>query len=800
MKYINTHIITVCLTVIITSTPIFSKSLFSIDSCPNTSHISYYRLLDEFLNTIKLYNKYRTIYHGYEVANKIKNTYNDCLSNGYSKETCNKASDLCATYDLVSNYFPGFPAATFRRYGLFEAFKLNCGDGICFQCCFVPNSDCGGVCHSSFIGFPVINCNANYGAGTRDVGITLIVGGNPGDPCLFAPQTCQHVPICLIGLGQEKIDKINNDPNDIMKSEHAVEQRARHYTEKHLNNWSEFINNFSTGKSVSVGKEEIIKDLKLDDINDFITLRGSIYWKSFIDSLIVFDGNIKPFSILDSISNQHLVSPSMWNFLRQLGLANLLSSIPNLYNRLSYTGSKIWLENDLNLYLKKINYSDSLFYYTMHPLSYYFFKINPQLQDYRLLSVPLINEPIQNNIWMGDTLGSPPIYDIAISNSSNKINLKITVSNYGDQLNNNSILDGITYWGDGTISEFSINPKVDTLTIGHLFRKPGYYQSFTTIQNTTGLRGFKFLEIKSEQPTEIIINELPILNKITIDSAMVQTSVFTFIEKIGFNISTLVNNKKTLLGISSPKTIWNAANLYYDTLVAHNYNLFKIDNITIEPVQINSTNDFGYCFLTFNGISGSIYNPVTNLDTLIHLPFILDSIKLENENGEILNNSEFIKINPNGKITIQFAKESIDITKIIIPIDKKALKQNYIEPSTNITWAGKNKFFIETKPDFLQEYSKDPNEPGNNSNKTLKYINIYPNPTYGTIIIDFYPEIIDDVKKITIYNSIGIAIKEIFVPRNQGQLFLRIDDLPSGAYFVSVQSSNKLKVEKIIKI
>src|SRR4051812_32959017 len=164
---------------------------------------------------------------------------NKCLSRGFSASVCDSARSMCAIQSFVGTVFD-------RVSVLMEVFQTDCGNGICFACCFT-----GKGCHTSFYSetySPVLNCDRDYGPATRQAGPTMIVDPNakPGDACLFIGQSCDHLPLCLSGNSPQEIERINNDPQHLMKSVKAINSRARTFATTTLASWSRFLSDYNT--------------------------------------------------------------------------------------------------------------------------------------------------------------------------------------------------------------------------------------------------------------------------------------------------------------------------------------------------------------------------------------------------------------------------------------------------------------------------------------------------------------------------------------------------------------------------
>lgn len=74
---------------------------------------------------------------------------------------------------------------------------------------------------------------------------------------------------------------------------------------------------------------------------------------------------------------------------------------------------------------------------------------------------------------------------------------------------------------------------------------------------------------------------------------------------------------------------------------------------------------------------------------------------------------------------------------------------------------------------------------------------ISPNPAQESILIQLPDDI--EVRNIALYNSLGHNIKSLTLPVGN-QLFVMIDDLIEGVYYVSYQSDNDIQTKSFVKV
>jgi hypothetical protein len=211
----------------------------------------------------------------YDGANDVYNDLNDlienrqqCLQRGFSAEQCDQVAAFCFIKTRLIRNASAPWASLFSDLQLFDLFQVDCGSGDCYQRCHVPGSGC----HTSFVGFPVINCKEEtYGPGTNAAGLALVLDSQPGQACLVTPQTCGHIPKCvaeqvsgrsapgLTSLAQGIDLSLLSDPR-------AIKQRARVFTQSLLEEWAKLLDGYHS------------EQRPLNALVDFVTGKGCRGW------------------------------------------------------------------------------------------------------------------------------------------------------------------------------------------------------------------------------------------------------------------------------------------------------------------------------------------------------------------------------------------------------------------------------------------------------------------------------------------------------------------------------------------
>lgn len=315
--------------------------------------------------------------------------------------------------------------------------------------------------------------------------MALVLNPEPGQACLFTQQVCTHISSCNESRTPQQIEVINNDPDHVLKSQRALDSKARDFGNSFMDyQWAPFLNNLTTNElygndalancgALSTPQPDSI--FKVSDVYDFLTARGNIYWRDWIDSLTVLNLDQPAFGIYDTLTNELLEGPTQLNFVKQLGLARLLASVPNMKARLDFTGSYIWTDATMANYFTARNEDpDIVLKEQMSPLAYQLLKQNTTVQDYRLVAVPLQGETVDPNFYGGDPLGKAPIIQsFTEASGQNQIDLTLSIFSPGTH-NPNYDFEGMTYWGDGTVTEFTMSDFLEKKVLSHTYRSGGF--------------------------------------------------------------------------------------------------------------------------------------------------------------------------------------------------------------------------------------------------------------------------------------------------------------------------------------
>ncbi len=445
----------------------------------------------------------------------IIDDYLDCITTGRTPEECDQGFPGFAPFDWCQLVWDVLTEAMPTLAGLastFTPFSRNCGDRDCFQCCYSPRN--GGGCGTSYIGFPVINCNTStYGEGTKPVGLTFIIDPDsiePGDSCLFIPQLCVHIAQCVktasasAALGntaraiqpQQALDK------DYLTDPRAIDQRARYFATKVQDEVRTYLESYNTSTPDA---------RPFHSLAEALTNRGRVGWRrDFTNTPIDITNTALRINDLAGNLNE---SASWANAAQLLGVARVLGGVPNLAARLAYVESRKWTQAEKDAYLAGVGDPVQALSSVLDPHWIAVLKRLLMLQDYALLAVPLAGEATTAGKYGGEMLGKPPTLSLRATTSGAAIMLTLSIVDAED------VAGGLARpvavdWGDGRVTHHALPSGQPTLDVTHAYEVAGRYIVYAVAANDSGLRGHAALVVEALAVTPALPPTSPTISRI----------------------------------------------------------------------------------------------------------------------------------------------------------------------------------------------------------------------------------------------------------------------------------------------
>lgn len=758
-----------------------------------------------------------------ELYNWPKNV-SACLEQGYSPETCSDAASFCFTTNTIPLGSLGPFGAWANTFNLQQLLKTNCGTGKCFQCCYAE-----GGCHSSFEGFPVINCNYNYGADAAAAGTTHVLDGEPGDACLFTPQTCEHIPQCNYNLSIEEVEEINNDPEHLMKTEAALSNRRLWLANKLGELWEKVFNRYGNlGDSGVLPEMESSDSLFLFNYNnivDFTTGRGGKNWKDITNT--TYNWDTSQFIVYNQDSSAIDTLLSQYRATRQIAILRVLGSIPNFINRFNYVESRIWTDSAKEEYLMNIDNPDEELLKYMYPMTLQFLKIlsnSPYnvIQDYRLFSVPLPDEENNGSVnnFNATTIGSPPSVNIDVLGigNDNVINTKINIDELDIDFSSESVPVYIL-WGDGYKDEITVSNNT-TINVDHTYSNSGQFQLLVVAENKSGLRAVagEIITITNDASAidSIEMKDLDI-REIRIKNLGVSNGVFT-----GFPSDVIFK----VIGVNfegESQEIGRSTRIRLDTKPAIYAEVpfirceipigFQLDKIIVEAAIYNS----GAFRIMWNVISeNSSFWTLEGVELVVGFDedSSSDNYVISTEDMEInlieLGNY-YTSLSNNTLISNYVDREYLDNNQIRLPFIDEEIKykgfefdlpNKYSLNDLNISSIVKtdNEIIGSWKEDRPYHYISSDEATSVLTHETTESMNLffYPNPAGNNGILKFHVEK-HNVINIQLFNALGKKVKiykNLRMDRGNHELIINRDNLSNGIYLLSVSTKDG-KLESI---
>ncbi len=495
-----------------------------------------------------------------------------CEARGVDKNTCAAIAIWCYLQDkAIGKLYPGFVS----KLKIFDAFKIDCGKGECYQCCKPPN----GGCHTSFIGFPVINCNELYGKGTRPAGITLIVDPNakPGASCLFTPQTCDHIPACHYGTKTNipnLITLLNSGKPHALNWKHSKSWKLRTLAKNIHLQTSAYINGYSSQKGSLTG------------LAGAVTGRGCKSWHSNVHKTWPMDWKVKEFEVKDKKTGKVSESASKVNWLVQLLTLRTLAALPNLEARMNVVEAMVYTAATKKVYMGTVTDPDAELLKHASPHALAILKRIYQIQDYKMLAVPVKGEPSLAGTFNGCSLGQPPQVKLSYVKDGN-LSVKVTVSVADPEYPTTKLANPlIMIWGDGTITRDSV-PAGQSKTISHTYALGGKYAVYGIAANDSGLRGITALALETKQASGVKAApaDIPAIGRVVLEKFAVTEKSLSGNDFYNHFELWMVDGKgkERRIGITAPgKSKLNATTAYGD-LTGHNNSGLDIKKLVLRP-------------------------------------------------------------------------------------------------------------------------------------------------------------------------------------------------------------------------
>lgn len=647
----------------------------------------------------------------YDYAQKVPgilSNRNKCLARGFGEDLCNSVTKYCAFNELPTG---GMAGTFYDLFSLNQVFKVNCsgengGGGICYACCYVPGSSYG--CHSAFHseeGKPVINCNPLYGGGTHEVGSTLVVDPNPqpGQACLFTPQTCDHIPICNRNMTPEKIAGINANPGHIMKSTGAANSRAQAFGTGALADWNSYLSGYHT--SADTPSDFIRQSVHpFSAVSDFITGRGCAGWRNRLPASFPTDWSEDQFR-MDDANGVYAEEASHYNGLRQLGLVRLMASVPNLFNRWSYVESRIWTPAAISEYLAQIPDADEALLETMSPLALSLLRRNGLVQDYRLLAVPLAGETVSPRFYNGCELADPPVVELGyVKRDSYGIDLQIEAA---DSEASSAVDVGVVVlWGDGSVSKLTVPPGGTAQTLSHDYKAGGKYQVLAMAENEAGLRTVGALVAETAGTgTSSAPAPVPVLSEVQLVDLQAQIDSFA-----GNTLSMMFEiegwptaSQGYALGISRALPVPLNTAVSFGTVAGWNMNAEPLPGVTIRPSRFGAGYLIGFQgnYFTLDRLRVGVYSTEDNVLRFQDVPVTAQMVRLYpvgSTQPVLLTQPAYT---PSGRLKIPVEVGGVHYSRIDLIFPQSVYTQGRQGPVTTAGWTGVNGSEAEIKPDDL---------------------------------------------------------------------------------------------------
>lgn len=629
-------------------------------------------------------------------------SFNTCLSKGFGYDRCRSVFNQCAMSEVPIGTIAG---AFLELYQFRDVFKVNCSggtSGVCFACCFVPGSSYG--CHTAFLREwrpYVINCNPNYGGGTHEAGPTLVVDPDPepGQACLYTPQTCDHIGICHSGKTPAQIEAINGDAQHVMKSIGGVNSRATAFGSEVMEDWSNFLSDYHT--SYSAPSDSIRQRVQpLSELGGFITGRGCAGWKHKYPESFPADWSEPDFRIDDENGN-YANEVSRFNGLRQLGLLRLLASVPNLAERWKHVESQVWTPAAIEQYLAPVGDPDAVLLQSMSPVALDILRRSTLLQDYRLLAVPLPGETVSPRFFNGCLLADPPTLDLSFTKKDSLgIDLQVTAADSAGS--SAKELDLLVLWGDGGVTRLTVPAGGQLQTVSHDYKTGGRYQVLAIAQNEAGLKTIGALVADTAGTGTNAANApVPILSEIQLVDLRAQIDAYGNTFSMMFEMEGWTSSDQGYaLGISRALSVPVQTGVSFGTVAGWNMQAVPLQSVTIRPSRFGEgyLNGFQGVYFSLDRIRVGVYSTQDNGLRFQDVPVTAQMVRLYPAGSSMPVLLTQPTYTPDGRLKIPVEVGGVRYARVDLIFPGSVFTQAIQGPVTEGNWTGVVGTLQEVKP------------------------------------------------------------------------------------------------------
>ncbi len=694
MNIARNRLLVACLALLCLTSAV-GASAVTLDPPPGGGVIGF---LPSAISTV---NDYFGVASFYNKLPGFFSNYNKCLARGSSADVCHSVMVYCAINEAPLG---GIAGSYINLFGLMESFKVDCGNGVCFACCFVPGSLAG--CHSAFhseSGEPVLNCNPNlYGGGTREVGLTLVTDPDPepGQGCLFTPQTCDHIGICNSTRSPEQIAGINADPNHIMKSTPAADSKARAFGTGVLADWNRYLSGYHT--SADHPSDFIRQSVHpFSSVAGLVTGRGCPGWKSSLPASFPTDWSEDQFRI-ESATGVYSEEASHYNGIRQLGVARILASVPNLFNRWASVESQIWTPAAITQYLAQTPNPDAVLLEHMSPLALDVLKQSRIVQDYRLLAVPLPGESISPESYNGCELADPPALTLAFQ-TSGSLGISLQILARDSAASSALPVELKVLWGDGGVTRLTAPPGGALQTITHNYAAGGRYQVLAIAENDAGLRTVGAVVVAtSGTGTNPANTPVPVISEVQLVDLQAQVDSFSGNTlNLMFELeSWTTSSQGYALGISKTLPMPLNTTVKFGTVAGWNPGAEPMTSVTIRPSRFGDGFLIGFQgnYFTLDHLRLGIYSTQDNFLRYQNVPVTPSMLRLYPAGSSVPVLLTAPTYTPAGRLKIPVELGGVLYSRVDVILPQSVFSQGVQGPVADPAWAGFNEVLPELKP------------------------------------------------------------------------------------------------------
>jgi hypothetical protein len=307
--------------------------------------------------------------------------------------------------------------------------------------------------------------------------------------------------------------------------------------------------------------------------------------------------------------------------------------VPALAERLRYVDSTVWPDPLRDAYLAQQPDPDAAFLAHADPIVRDILACNPGVFDYRMLAVPLADEPDPGRVFNGCDLGEAPTVELSAEPVAPRgVQLAMQIDDPEVGTPHVAPIQLTIFWGDGRVDRLEAPAGQGRVEVGHTYPVSGRYTVFVLAENTSGLRGFAGLVVQSgpgeagDAPGPIIVSEVRLVDAVARANTLSGNVRRMFFLLDGHDQE---SDEFYRLGMSPAREITFNEDTPMGTVVGHNTGAAPVDFIILRPRWRDGFyTGFRKAFMRIGRLEMHVFDTTTGETRAIEVPLVPEAVRI----------------------------------------------------------------------------------------------------------------------------------------------------------------------------